>query len=217
MRATSMMRFVIFGAVGFGIGWAVAGLFNTVLVGTMFGPGAEPPPGSVMWYFDDVPYFAYFFAGACGGAGLGLAIGGWKRAVALAVAGGVGFGVSFFLFFIVAFLFGLGSVGLAMGIGLFGGVVLGLAFADWKWVVLLGLAGMVGFGIGGAIAAALGMPFAIYPFLVDFAEFQGAPLLLVQHVLVQAMEGLVGGALLGAALGYLEKRKLVEERSSRVR
>lgn len=217
MRATSVMRLVLFGAVGFGIGWAVAGLFNVVSAAitapTLQYGSSELPP----WWATWSPYFAYFFAGACGGAGLGLAIGGWKRVVALAVAGGVGFGVSFFLFFIVAFLFGLREVGVAMGTGLFGGVVLGLAFADWKRVVLLGLAGMVGFGIGGAIATALGMPFAIYPFLADFAEFQGAPLLLVRHVLVQAMVGLVGGASLGAALGYLENRKLADERSPRVR
>ncbi len=211
MRAKSVMRFVIFGAVGFGIGWVVAGLFNTALVGItepMFPPGrgAEPPPGWVTW----PPYFTYFLAGAGGGAGLGLAIGGWKRVVALAVAGGVGFGVSFFLFFVVAFLFGLREVGVAMGIGLFGGVVLGLTFGDWKRVVLLGLAGMVGFGVGGAIAAALGMP-------VLGIDWEQPPLLLVLFVLVQAMVGLIGGASLGTALGYLEKRKLAEERSPRVR
>jgi hypothetical protein len=216
MRAMSVVRFVLFGAVGFGIGWAVAGFFNSgfiAITNPMFEPGSEPPPGWVTW----PPYFAYFFAGAYGGVGLGLAIGGWKRVVALAVAGGVGFGVGFFLFFLVAFLFGLREVGVAMGVGLFGGVMLGLTFGDWKRVVLLGLAGLVGFGIGGAIAATLRMPFAIYPFLVDFVELQGAPLLLAQHVLVQAMVGLVGGASLGAALGYLENRALVARQRPRVR
>ncbi len=216
MRTTSVMRFVLYGAVGFGIGWAIAGLVNVVLAAitapTLQYGSSELPP----WWATWLPHFTYFIAGACGGAGLGLAIGGWKRVVALAVAGGVGFGVSFFLFFIVAFLFGLREVGVAMGIGLFGGVMLGLALADQRRVILLGLAGMVGFGIGGAIATALGMPFAIYPFFVDFAEFQGAPLLLVQHVLVQAMVGLIGGASLGAALGYLENRRVAEVRRPRV-
>ena len=51
MRATSVMRFVIFGAVGFGIGWGVAGLFAII---------------APMWS----PYFSYFLAGGCGaGAG----------------------------------------------------------------------------------------------------------------------------------------------------
>jgi hypothetical protein len=204
MRAKNVMRFVIFGAVGFGIGWVVAGLFNIGLVAItnpLFSPGSEPPPGWVTW----PPYFAHFFAGACGGAGLGLAIGGWKRVLALAVAGSVGLGLGLFLFFVVVFLFGLGSIGFAIGVGLFGGVMLGLAFGDWKRVVLLGAAGMVGFGIGGAIAAALGMPFALYPFFVEFVEIWQAPSLLLRHVLVQAMVGIIGGASLGAALGGIPR------------
>jgi hypothetical protein len=218
MRATNVMRFVVFGAVGFGIGWVVAGLFNTALVGItepMFPPGrgAEPPPGWVTW----PPYFTYFLAGACGGAGIGLAIGGCKSVVALAIAGGVGFGVSFFLLFVVAFLFGLPEVGIAMGVGLFGGVLLGLTFGDWKRVVFLGLAGLLGFGIGGAITGALRMPFALFPFFAEFVELWQSPLLLLQHALVQAMVGLIGGALLGAALGYLEMRGLAQEQRPRVR
>jgi hypothetical protein len=215
MRPTSVLRFVLYGAIGFGIGWAVAGLFNVVfaaITDPMFQPGSEPPPGWATW----PPYFAYLFAGACGGAGLGLALGRWKRALALAVAGGAGFGVGFLLFFILAFLFGLRELGVAMGVGLFGGVTLGLTFVDWKRVLALALAGLVGFGIGGAIAAALRIPFAIYPFLADFAGLQDATLL-AQQILVQAVVGLVGGASLGAALGYLESRKPVEERSPRVR
>ena len=215
MRATSVMRFVIFGAVGFGIGWAVAGFVNVALVGItapMFRPPSPPPPGLGM-----LPYFAYFFAGAFGGAALGLALSSWKRAVALAAAGGVGLGLSFFLFFIVAFLFGLREVGIAMGVGLSGGVMLGLTFGDCKRVVVLGLVGLVGFGIGGAIAAVLEMPFALYPFFVEFVELWRTPSLLLQHVLVQATVGLIGGASLGAALGYLERRKLAEELRPRVR
>ena len=62
----SVMKFVLFGAVGFGIGWAVAGLFAVI---------------APMWS----PYTSYFFAGACGGVGLGLALGDWKRVAALAL------------------------------------------------------------------------------------------------------------------------------------
>jgi hypothetical protein len=210
------MRYVFFGAAWFGIGWAVAGLFNVGFVTTtspMFQPGSEPPPGWVTW----PPYFAYCLGGACGGAGVGLAIGGWKRVVILAVAGGVGFGLSFLFFFILAFLFGLSTIGVAMGVGMSGGVMLGLTFGDWMRVAALALAGLVGFGIGGAIAAALQTPFAIYPFFVDFVELGQAPLFLLQHLLVHAMVGLIGGASLGAALGYLEKRKPVAERRLGIR
>jgi len=98
----------------------------------------------------------------------------------------------------------------SVGMGAFGGLMLGLALADWRRVVLLGLAGMIGFGVGGAIAAALGMP-------VLGVDWEQPPLLLVLYVLVQGMVGIIGGASLGAALGYLENRKLVEERRLRVR
>jgi hypothetical protein len=209
MRATSVMRFVVFGAVGFGIGWAIAGFLTSgflALTLPKFQPPAPPPPWWVTW----PPYFAYFLAGTCGGAGLGLAIGGWKRVVALAVAGGMGFGVSFFLYFVVAFLFGLPVVGIAVGVGLFGGASLGLTFGVWKRVMLLGLAGMVGFGVGGAIATAVGMP----PLP---ANWEHPPLWLALYVPVQAVVGLIGGASLGAGLGYLENRKQAAERRPKVR
>jgi hypothetical protein len=85
MRATSLLRFVIFGAVGFGIGWTVAGLFAVM---------------APMWS----PYTSYFFAGACGGAGLGLAPKDWKRVAALALTGMVGFGLGTHFMFILGFI-----------------------------------------------------------------------------------------------------------------
>ena len=98
MRATSVMRFVIFGAVGFGVGWAIAGFLTSgflALTLPMFQPPSPPPPWWVQWSSQ----LAYFFARACGGAALGLAIGSWKRVLALAVAGFIGFGLGSFLFF----------------------------------------------------------------------------------------------------------------------
>jgi hypothetical protein len=197
----SVMRFVVFGAVGFGVGLAVAGFFNSVFIAVtapMFpvGRGAEPPP----WWASLPPHLSWFIAGACGGGALGLALRSWKRVVALAVAGALGFGVGYFVFFVLAFLFGFSQVG--VGMGALGGLTLGLALADWRGVVLLGLAGTVGFGAGGAIAAALGMS-------VLGIDWEQPPLFLVLYVLVQSMVGVVGGASLGAAVGYLEQRRLV--------
>lgn len=48
MRTLGVMRFVIFGAVGLGIGWGVAGFFNVGLVGItapMSRPPSSPLPG----------------------------------------------------------------------------------------------------------------------------------------------------------------------------
>lgn len=81
--------------------------------------------------------------------------------------------------------------------------MLGFASAKWRGA-LFGLAGMVGFGGGGAIAAVLGMP-------VFGIGWEPSALLVLLYVLSRSMVGLIGGALLGAALGYLESRKLAEE------
>jgi hypothetical protein len=209
MRATSVMRFVIFGAVGFGVGLAIAGFFNSGFIAITApihppGRGAEPPP----WWLSQMPSLSWFFAGACGGAGLGLALKSWKWVAALALAGAVGFGVGNLFFFALAFLFGFPLVG--AGMGALGGLILGLALADWKKVLLLGLVGMVGFGVGEAIAAALGMS-------VPGIDWEQPPLLLLVYVLVTGMVGIIGGASLGAALGFLENRKLAQGQRPRVR
>jgi hypothetical protein len=155
-----------------------------------------------------MPSLSRFFAGACGGAGLGLALKSWKRVAALALAGAVGFGVGNLFFFALAFLLGIPLVG--AGMGALGGLILGLALADWRKVLLLGLAGMVGFSVGGAIAAALGMS-------VLGIDWEQPPLLLLVYVLVMGMVGIIGGASLGAALGFLENRKLAQGQRPRVR
>jgi hypothetical protein len=190
MRAASVLRFVILGAVGFGIGWVAAGLFATF--------AAVQSPSML-------PYFSYLLAGACGGAGLGLALRSWKRVAALALMGALGFGLGLFPLFILGFIGLLPNwTSIAMGIGAVGGAALGLVFGDLRRVAILASAGLVGFGIGAVITEALRMPFALYPFEADFVEVWQTPSLLLQHSLVQAMVGLIGGALLGAALGYLE-------------
>jgi hypothetical protein len=194
MRATSVLRFIVFGAVGFGIGWAVAGA--SVLIART----------------EEAFFWVPFLSGAFGGAALGLALRGWKKVLALALAGALGFGVGDYFFIMLAVLFGLHPVGVAMGMGLFGGILLGLTFGDWRRVALLGLAAMVGFGVGGAIATALRMPM-----LAGLTFEWEQPPLLVLYVLVQGMVGLIGGALLGAALGYLERRKLAQGQRPRVR
>lgn len=204
-----MKRFVIFAALGFGIGWAVAGFLTSgflAITAPMFQPPSPAPPWWVWW----PPELAYFLGGACGGAALGMARGTWKRVLALAIAGFFGFGLGSFLFEVLAFLFGLHPVGVASGMGLFGGVSLGVTFGDWKRVVLLGLVGTVGFGVGGAFATVVGMP----PLSFDWEQ----PLLWqALYALVHAMFGLIGGAPLGAALGYPEQRGLAAEQGPRVK
>ena len=164
MRATSVLRFALFGAVGLGIGGAIATV--TLLVPLV---------------------------GAIGGAFLGLALKDGRKAGVLALLGSVGT----YLGFIganVAFMAGLpveSLTGKAAVMGAIVGASLGIGFVDWPRVVSLAVAGAVGFGVGGAIAGY--SPFGLIA------------------------ESLIGGATLGAALGYLETRKLAEVRRSRAR
>jgi MFS family permease len=125
-------------------------------------------------------------------------------------AGALGFGVGNALFFALPLLFFFPLlIPASLGMGTLGGLMLGVALADWRRAVLLGLAGMVGFGVGGAIAADLG----IY---VEGMDIGPPPYRPVLYVLGLGMVGLIGGASLGAALGYLEYRKLAAQRRPRV-
>ena len=90
-----------------------------------------------------------------------------------------------------------GATGWGVGFGIAGviGALFlrsGLKVITFRSLVYLAIAGGVGFGIGGAIGGAIA--FAIFTKLNYWAIFIG---LLIAHIL--------GGTLLGAALGYIEK------------
>jgi hypothetical protein len=199
MRATGVMRFVIFGAVGFGIGWAIAG----TMLGAVGVDGGFAFATGAFFFMGTFP--AYVFGGAIGGASLGLALKNRRKVADLALMSAVG------MFFgsIIAFAIGLfvsngeyaplravgeAALGMALGAGI------GLALGSWRATAISALAGFVGFGIGAMIATTL---LGSQP-----------PPALWQDVLVQAIEGLIGGASLGAALGYLESRKLSAQQRS---
>ncbi len=186
----SIPAFILWGAVGFGIGGAVGGII-TVYTHTGYG------------------FFGFPIMGVAGGAALGLTLKGWRKAGRLARAGAIGFLIGHLFSF--GFGMGLGeilvqrqqSVGntlemvifVLMGVilGAVSGASLGLALKDRKGAGLLALAGAVGFGV-------------TEPFVLGVL-----PGLLGQTVLLQVMplciSGIVGGAALGAALGYVEKMK----------
>jgi hypothetical protein len=215
MSLTSVRRFVIYGAVGFGIGWAVLGVLGggfpmAGAVGTVLG-------GAI--FSGDLPALLLYtpvlsLGGAFGGAVLGLAFKDFRRVVILAVLGAVGFFVGSFivvgLFFSLSFMqvgYGLLEALSAAVLGLVIGAVLGMTLRSFRGILLLALMGLVGFGIGGAIAAAL-QGFPLQP-------SEGLPSL--QTAAFGAVEGIIGGASLGAALGFLESRKPAEERGTTVR
>ena len=84
------------------------------------------------------------------------------------------------------------------------GASLGVAFLDGRTILALAVAGAVGFIVGSLPGGLLGFSSSI------IRQLLGASGSI-------AVAGLVGGGSLGATLGYLENRKLAEERRPRVR
>ncbi len=207
MRATSVMRFVILGAVGFGIGGAIAGSFVVNPIGHSL---------LALLLF----LLGLLVIGTLGGASLGLAMRDQRKAVVLAGWGAAGFSLGFFVA-VVGLIFALllggayihwpASFYMEYGLlgaftGAVGGAALGVALRNRRGVLVLALAGFVGFGIGDM----LGLPGIVEVLQGLLTGERPNPGL---FAITQA----IGGASLGAALGYLEGRKLVEERSPRVR
>jgi fucose permease len=174
MRAISVLRFVVLGAVGFGL------------------VGVIPLPLNVL------------IGGAVGGASLGLALKDWRRVVILALLGEVGLIVGVFAGLALgSFFFNYSEVPIVAMVGAVVGASLGAAFGDWRTIVALAVAGAVGFSVGNLPADSL--RFSI-PILRQLGE--GGSIVII---------GIIGGASLGAALGYLEQRRLAEGQRPRVR
>jgi hypothetical protein len=180
-KRKSIPWLALWGAVGFGIGGAI---------------------GGAIWFGFELPQFGFAILGAIGGASLGFMSNGWRRAWLLALFGAVGFGVGLLIgFFIVitiweppyvAKLF-IGAVG-----GAIGGAFLGLALRNWGKAGLLALAGAIGFGVS--------MQTRLDSQILEELLSTQMPYMLAGATIL-AICGVIGGAFLGAALGYLEKRK----------
>ena len=209
-----MMRFAFFGAVGFGIVWAVLGIFGGGFAVT--GGVGTPVFGAI--FSGDYPsllVYALFISvgGAFAGAVLGLGLRKGRNAAVMSLLGAVGvlFGsfVATGLYFLVSWGFFGAGYGIlealsAAALGLVVGAMLGLSLRSFMGIAVLALMGLGGFGIGGLIAAAL----------QGFPSQPSEALVSVRSAAFGAVEGIVGGASLGAALGYLERPKLAEEQDS---
>lgn len=179
------------------------GIHRLVVSGTL-GFGIGGAIGGAIWVAFDAPHLGFAIFGALGGVSLSLSLADWKATILIAVACAVGFDIGFLLPFFISLviwepMYGqglfLGGIG-----GAIGGVSLGLSMKEWRKTWLLALAGAIGFGIAAQ---------AFWDILRG----------LVPHVLwgaiTLAIWGIVGGASLGAALGYLEKRKSTRSTLSR--
>ena len=88
------------------------------------------------------------------------------------------------------------SSGIVLLDGALGGAALGLALRDRRKIIGLALAGALGFWIGLVIAN----------YLQHWLEFGW----LLLPVIKFSLQGIIGGASLGAVLGYLEKPKATQ-------
>jgi hypothetical protein len=156
-EAMHMMRFTLLGAVGFGIGVAIG--TSLAGLGTLLG-------------------------GPVGGAALGLALKDFRRAVFMALLGALGLFLGVSIALMVGSYFSYPVMPTAAFVGAILGAALGLAFGDWRRVLILGVVGSVGCGVGVLAGGSL-QPVAAMMGVIVFA-------------------GIIGGASLGAALGYLE-------------
>ncbi len=184
----------LWGAIGFLIG----GLVNILpMVLVEFG-------GGMIDFLDEALGVAVL--GGLGGTALGLSLSKVRRrTIAVALLGGIGVVAGGFLgaFLSHSFLFfrsggGMLQVappGIALLDGALGGVVLGLALRGGRTIIGLGFAGSLGFWLGSLIANYL-QSWLGFGFLLTFAMF--------------SVQGIIGGASLGATLGYLEKQKAMQ-------
>ncbi len=169
-------KFGLAGATGFGVG----GIIGAIIWGYR-----SPSEGQSL--------LSIALNGAIGGASLGLALQGWKKAGVAALVGAVSFSIATLIgLFIQLALWGLEPpphfAGLFIGaiVGIVFGASLGLALKGWKATGLLALAGAIGFGVWFQAVSNL-------VFEVSTAKSFG-------------IWGAIAGAVLGVALGYLEKR-----------
>lgn len=119
-KKRSIFTFILWGAIGFGLGGAI---------------------GGAIWPSIGQPYFGFVVMGAVGGASLGLALKDWKRALFSGAAGAISFGVGSFLRNLVFNLL-VGLLGVSLGLSFSDWKNVGLLLSK---VGLLVLAGIVGF------------------------------------------------------------------------
>ena len=177
-KLNTICKFAVFGAIGFGTGLTIIVVIDI-----------EP------WLV------GLFLPGAVAGASLGWALGGWRKAWPLALAGAIGFGGGRALTIIFAFSFEWYGIGFQaiMGaiMGAIGGLSLGIALRNLAWAGFLILVGAIGFSIG----------YVAYRQIIDQLILGVSPYLSI-------IWGIIGGAFLGAALGYLEKRRVDRKTSA---
>ena len=174
-KNTKIPVFVLSGMIGFGIGGAI---------------------GGAIWVAFDAPHLGFAILGAAGGASLGVASQGWKKAWVLALACAIGFDIGFLIGFFIPLavwepIHGQGLLIGAIG-GATGGASIGIALKDSKRAGLLSLASAIGFSI------------AVW---FTWDRLRGLTPQILWGAVTLAIWGAFWGTFLGLALGYLKDKK----------
>jgi hypothetical protein len=159
--------------------------------------------GGAVWVAFDAPHLGFAILGALGGASLVLSLKDWRVTIIAALACAIGFDIGFLLPFFLSLVVWAPGYGQGLFIGGIGGAIGGVSFSlsikKWKKSWLLALAGAIGFGIAAQASWSL---------------LRGLEPQVLWGAITLTIWGLIGGASLGATLGYLEKSKTTPVTSS---
>jgi len=169
----------------------------------IIGFGVGGAIGGAVWVAFDAPLLGFAILGALGGVSLSLSLKDWKATVIIALVCAIGFDIGFLLPFFVSLViwepvYGQGLFVGAIG-GAIGGLSLGFSTKEWSKAWLLALAGAIGFGITAQ---------------VFWDILRGLEPQILWGAITLAIWGIVGGASLGAASGYVEKKNITRITSS---
>ncbi len=153
--------------------------------------------GGAMWVAFDAPHLGFAIFGALGGASFGLALKGWRATIISVLSCAIGFDIGFLLpFFILLIVWepvydiqGLFVGGIA---GAIGGVSLAIGMKEWKKAWLLALAGAVGFGFAAQ---------------ATWNILRGLEPQVLWGAITLTIWGILGGAAVGTAVGYINQAK----------
>ena len=195
-----LIRFALFGAVGFGIGGLLLGVVVLLEFNFRF-------PYLARWAIE---LLAFVVKGALGGMALGLALRRDKKTLALFGSGGFLAGGLLALFWEPVGIKYTVYSGITIIGGALGGAVLGLALRQkyQKRALALNTMKIIVMAVAGSLGILIGMGIASYVLYNNGYDILGGQLWLILSLLDAAaliLEGVFGGAILGTAVAHLEK------------
>ena len=177
-RILEILRFGLFGVIGFGVGIFLTRQFMFSLLLT------EPLVFGISYTILGA------ILGAIGGLSLGLVIRDTKKAKFLVLAGAIGSVIASILNLYIYFYLSASALPPEVILGAVGGASFGLVFKNWKKVLIMALASGVGFYLG----------YYIMHYMYTYTN-------LLFSVNSLFIPGCIGGLSVGLTFGYLETTK----------